>query len=108
MKYMILSAMIAFAGVSDRAAAASYDDNDLDAEVYECMAGVADSGEYPKMPCQFAGNEVILTLPDGRTVRATMPSEELPTDGSAVVATDKDGKAWQFTLIVPAEWGEDT
>ncbi len=108
MKSVLLSAIVVFAGASYPASAATYDDNNLDDEAYECLAGVSDSGEYPRMPCQFAGNEVILTLPDGRIVRATMPSEELPTDGSAVVAVDKDGKSWQFTLIVPAEWGEDT
>jgi hypothetical protein len=108
MKFLILSATIFFAGASDLTMAASYDDNNLDDEAYECMAGIRDSGEYPRMPCQFAGDEVILSLPDGRTVRATMPSKELPTDGSAVIAMDKDGKAWQFTFIVPAEWSEDS
>lgn len=107
MKGILLSAMVLFAGMSGPAGAATYDDNDLDDESYECLAGVRDSGEYPRIPCQFEGSEVILNLPDGRIVRATMPSEELPTDGSAVVAVDSDGKEWQFTFVVPVEWGED-
>jgi hypothetical protein len=32
---------------------------------------------------------------DGTVVKAILPSEELPEDGSAVTVIDEDGKNWQ-------------
>ena len=53
-RLFLLSVMIVFVGVSGRALAATYDDNHLDGDDYQCTAGVRGSGEYASMPCQFA------------------------------------------------------
>ena len=103
----VLVALALSAGVHGAAMAASYDSNDLDDGHYECMAGPVGAGSAQKMFCRFAGNVVTLELPDGNRVRATLPSTELPTDGSAVTAHAEDQSQWRVTLVVPAQWGLD-
>lgn len=85
------------------ASAASYGNNDLDDGDYRCQAGMQGEG-HSVVSCDFSGNTVTLEFANGDLVKATLPSDELPEDGSAVTAVDEDGQNWQVTLLVPEAW----
>lgn len=90
------------------ASAATYKNNDLDDGHYRCLAGKQDTGAHSVVSCDFSDYTVTLELADGSSIKATLPSDELPEDGSTVVAVDEDGQNWKVTLLIPDAWRIDS
>lgn len=84
--------------------AATYGNNDLDDGDHRCQVGKQESRAHLAVSCDFSGDTVSFESTDGRPVKARLPSDELPEDGSAVTAVDEEGQRWQIVFLVPEAW----
>lgn len=104
MSRMILAVTSLTVLLSMQASAATYNNNDLDDGDHRCQVVKQETSIHSVVSCNFSDDKVTFELADGSSVKATLSSDELPEDGSAVIAVDEDGQSWQITFLVPEIW----